>query len=60
MTDKDESPYWQHDDPLRCPKAHGMIWLGSVFWICGKGKCNTIFVQEADDEVKRANTETSN
>lgn len=39
------SPYWQHTKPLRCPKRHKMIWLGSVFWICGRGKCNTIYVQ---------------
>lgn len=40
------SLYWQHADPLLCPKRHKMIWLGSVFWICGKGKCNTIYVEE--------------
>lgn len=55
------SPYWQHNDPLKCPKGHKMIWLGSAFWICGKGKCNTIFVREVkQDEVKRSGTEISN
>ena len=38
--------YWQHETPLKCPKGHTMIWLGSAFWICGKGKCNTIYVQQ--------------
>lgn len=60
MNDKGESPYWQHDNPLRCPKGHKMIWLGSAFWICGTGKCNTIFVQEVDDEIKRADRKTGN
>lgn len=55
------SPYWQHNKALRCPKHHVMIWLGSVYWICGKGKCNTIFVQEVkQDEVKRTDTKTGN
>lgn len=39
------SPYWQHNEPLKCPKGHVMVWLGSAFWICGKGKCQTIYVQ---------------
>ncbi len=39
-----KSPYWQHREPLRCPKRHWMTWLGSVFWICGT--CHTIYVQE--------------
>jgi hypothetical protein len=39
------SSYWQHDEPLKCPKDHTMMWLGSAFWLCGKGKCNTIYVQ---------------
>lgn len=47
------SPYWQHNDPLKCPKGHKMIWLGSAFWICGKGRCNTIFVQEAPNGQRR-------
>lgn len=47
------SDYWQHADPLLCPKRHKMIWLGSAFWICGKGKCNTIFVQEVSNGQRR-------
>lgn len=55
------SPYQQHNKPLRCPKGHVMLWLGSAFWICGKGKCNTIFVQEVkQDATKRADTNASN
>ena len=41
------SHYWQHNEPIKCPKGHAMIWLGSAFWICGKGKCNTIYVQQS-------------
>lgn len=40
------SPFWQHNAPLKCPKGHVMVWLGSVYWICGKGQCNTIYVQD--------------
>ncbi len=45
------SPYWQHREPLKCPKGHTMTWLGSAFWVCGKGKCNTIYVQETPKEI---------
>mgnify|MGYP001617055756 CR=1 FL=1 len=37
------SPYWQHNEPIRCPKKHLMIWLGQVFWLCSK--CHTIYGQ---------------
>mgnify|MGYP001563989987 CR=1 FL=1 len=37
------SPYWQHNDPLYCPKRHEMGWLGLMNWICSK--CHTIYVQ---------------
>lgn len=40
------SPYWQHNEPIACPKKHTMGWLGSVFWICSR--CKTIYVQVAD------------
>lgn len=35
--------FWQHEKPIDCPKKHQMIWLGSVFWNCGR--CKTIYVQ---------------
>lgn len=38
------SPYWQHREPLKCPKGHVMTWLGTAYWICGRGKCGTIYV----------------
>ena len=44
------SQFWQHEDPLRCPKRHLMIWLGSAFWICEK--CHRIYVQMAPRERK--------
>lgn len=37
--------YWQHENPLKCPRGHRMYWLGSVFWICGKGGCRQVYVQ---------------
>lgn len=55
-----ESRYWQHNKPLRCPKGHIMTWLGSAFWICGKGKCNTIFVQEnANGSTRESDSQPS-
>jgi hypothetical protein len=39
-----KSPYWQHREPLQCPRRHVMIWLGSLFWICST--CHTIYVQQ--------------
>lgn len=42
--------YWQHEHPLRCPKRHKMLWLGSVFWICGK--CHQLYVETVKEEVK--------
>jgi hypothetical protein len=42
-----KSPYWQHNDPIECPKKHKMIWLGSVFWICEK--CHIIYGQVQDE-----------
>lgn len=51
------SPYWEHNDPLRCPKGHKMLWLGGVFWICGKGKCKTIYVEEPPYELRRKRIE---
>ena len=36
---------WQHENPLQCPKGHTMVWLGSAFWLCPKGKCHQIYVQ---------------
>jgi hypothetical protein len=36
--------FQQHESPLACPKAHRMLWLGSVYWLCSK--CKTIFVEE--------------
>lgn len=39
-----KSKYWQHNDPIRCPKRHVMTWLGSAFWICSK--CHQIYVQQ--------------
>ena len=47
------SQFWQHEDPLRCPKRHLMIWLGSAFWICEK--CHRIYVQMAPREGKLSN-----
>lgn len=41
------SPYWQHNDPLRCPRRHRMIWLGSAFWICAP--CHVIYVQTGSE-----------
>ncbi len=29
-----KSPYWQHNEPLKCPYGHPMEWLGSAYWIC--------------------------
>ena len=40
------SRYWQHNEPIKCPKRHVMVWLGLAFWICEK--CHTIYVQVAD------------
>jgi hypothetical protein len=51
------SPYWQHNDPLKCPKGHKMGWLGSFYWICGKGKCNTIYVEEPPYDERRKRIE---
>jgi hypothetical protein len=34
-----------------------MIWLGGVFWICGKGKCNQIYVEEPPYEERRKRIE---
>lgn len=39
-----KSRYWQHREPLQCPKRHLMTWLGSAFWICSE--CHTIYVQQ--------------
>jgi len=44
------SPYWQHQSPLSCPKGHEMIWLGSRYWICPKGKCNRIYAELDEPE----------
>jgi hypothetical protein len=41
--------FWQHDKPLRCPKRHVMIWLGSVYWICEK--CHVIYVEQPEEEA---------
>ena len=38
-----KSPYWQHNEPLKCPKSHAMIWLGLSFWVCPE--CHTVYVQ---------------
>ena len=35
--------YWQHAAPLKCPRRHTMIWLGSRFWCCEP--CHTIYVE---------------
>lgn len=40
--------YWQHETPLNCPKGHPMLWLGGAFWKCPKGKCDEIYVQQAE------------
>lgn len=45
------SRYWQHNSPLKCPQGHEMVWLGSRFWICGKGKCNTIYVDHSSEAL---------
>lgn len=52
------SPYWQHNEPLRCPHNHVMGWLGSRFWLCMR--CRTpkkigerrgvIWVEVAEEE----------
>ncbi len=36
------SRFWQHNDPLHCPKNHAMIWLGAVYWICAH--CKVVYV----------------
>lgn len=36
--------YWQHAEPLRCPKDHPMVWLGTSYWICGK--CKQVYVAD--------------
>lgn len=46
-----KSPYWQHNDPLKCPRRHAMIWLGTAFWICEP--CHVIYVQTAPAEAAR-------
>lgn len=45
-----ESRYWQHNSPLKCPKRHLMIWLGSAYWVCER--CHVIYVQAALAEAK--------
>ncbi len=40
------SGYWQHERPLDCPRGHQMIWLGGRVWICGRGACNKIYVEQ--------------
>ena len=42
------SPYWQHNDPIRCPRRHVMGWLGSLFWLCSR--CKTIYVETHHEE----------
>lgn len=44
------SPYWQHVDPLKCPKGHPMVWLGSVYWICAEcpKKSNRLWVDTSN------------
>lgn len=42
--------YWQHENPIKCPKGTIMYWLGSVYWICGKKCCNQIYIQIKDDD----------
>jgi hypothetical protein len=44
-----KSPYWQHNDPISCPRRHLMIWLGSAFWICSK--CHQIYVQQVGERT---------
>lgn len=39
--------YWQHETPIKCPKRHSMLWLGSVYWICSK--CRVVYVQIANE-----------
>lgn len=28
-----------------------MTWLGSAYWVCGRGKCNVIYVQVPNGSV---------
>ena len=35
--------HWQHEDPIKCPDGHQMLWLGAAFWICEK--CREVYVQ---------------
>jgi hypothetical protein len=42
--------FWQHETPLTCPKGHRMYWLGSVYWICPKEHCGTIYVQTVEPD----------
>lgn len=44
----EKSPYWQHNEPLDCPKGHPMIWLGSAFRVCEK--CHQVYVQQVPRE----------
>ncbi len=40
------SSYWQHNQPIKCPTGHEMLWLGGPWWICSS--CRVIYA-----EVKR-------
>jgi hypothetical protein len=46
-----ESRYWQHNQPLSCPKGHLMLWLGSVYWICPTcpKRSNRLWVQVPEE-----------
>jgi hypothetical protein len=57
---KPRSIYWQYNKPLNCPKGHEMLWLGSAFWICGKGKCNRIYVQETANAEEKTQEKVNN
>ena len=41
--------YWQHNDPIECPKGHKMLWLGLLFWIRPTCKKKTIWVQVLEE-----------
>jgi len=43
-----ESRYWQHNNPIDCPKGHQMIWSGSVYWLCCE--CHQVYVQVREEE----------
>jgi hypothetical protein len=39
-----EMRYWQHDQPLRCPVKHLLLWLGGEMWLCEE--CKAVYVSE--------------